>query len=267
MIARLAAFLALVLAALVAPVAAEDLDAVHEAVERALPREALEAIGAPAPLVLRRALTPRDTIYNQRVDGVVLLASTRTVATGVLVSEAGDIVTSDHIVQYAHRAGGDDWIAVWFRPAIPTAPAMALPSFLLARVVQRDARRDLARLRLAQPTPESASVIPLGTAIPAAGKKVFTIGHPKNAGWTFGEGTVAEIRPDYQWRYDDGVARTATAIQLAAPIATGSSGGPLFDDRGAMIGVVVGAALDTPGVGFAVAVQHVRDLLKAAESR
>ena len=266
MITRKAAALAL-LVALAGSAAALDLEAIHAELERALPREALEALGAPPPLVLRRAISPREAIYNQRVDGVVLLASTRTVATGVLVSEAGDIVTSDHLVQRAHRAAGEDWIAVWFHPSTPAAPAAALPGFVLARVVHRDPRRDLARLRLAQPVPDTATVIPLGNTMPAAGKKVFTIGHPKSAGWAFGEGVVAEVRPDYQWRYDDGVTRRATAIQLSAPIATGSSGGPLFDERGAMVGVVVAAGLDSPGVGFAVAVQHVQELLKAGEVR
>jgi serine protease Do len=266
MIARACAVLAL-LVALAGPAAALDLGAIHAEVERALPREALESLGAPPPLVLRRAINPREAIYNQRVDGVVLLASTRTVASGVLVSEAGDIVTSEHLVQQAHRAAGEDWIAVWFHPVTPTAPALARPSFVLARVAQRDPRRDLARLRLVQPVPDTATVVPLGSMVPAAGKKVFTIGHPKSAGWTFGEGVVADVRPGFQWRYDDGITRSATAIQLSAPIATGSSGGPLFDERGAMVGVVVAAGGGTPGVGFAVAVQHVHELLQAGEAR
>ena len=247
-------------------VAADDLDAVRAEVERALPQQALAGIAVPPPLIFRRSLTPVDLIYNQRVDGVVLLASTKSVATGVLVSETGDIITNDHIVQHAQRVGADDWIAVWFRPSSPSQ-ATPLGNFLLARVVQREPGRDLARLRLAQAAPGTAMPIPLGTVMPAVGNKVFTIGHPGNKGWTFGRGTVSEIRPDYQWRYADGVPRKATAIQMEAEIATGNSGGPLFDERGVMVGVVVGSATGQQGVGFAVAVQHVHDLLKATARR
>jgi S1-C subfamily serine protease len=243
-------------------VAAEDLDAVRAQVERTLPLHTLQGIVA-GELGFRRALTPREFIYNTRVDGVVLLASTKTVATGMLVSDAGDIITNDHIVQHAQRVGGHDWIAVWFRSSTAGPHAIALGNFMLARVVQREPRHDLARLRLAQTRPQTATVIPLGSAMPSVGTKVFTIGHPGSAGWKLGEGTVANIRPSYQWHYADGVTRNATAIQLAADITTGNSGGPLFDDRGAMVGVVVGSAVRTQGVGFAVAVQHVRDLLSA----
>ena len=248
-------------------VAADNLDAVRAEVERALPPE-LAGIAVPPPLIFRRSLTPVDLIYNQRVDGVVLLASTKSVATGVLVSGSGDIITNDHIVQHARRSGADDWIAVWFRPSSPSQAA-PLGSFLLARVVQREPGRDLARLRLAQPPPESAMPLPLGTVMPAVGKKVFTIGHPRNTGWKFGEGTVSVIRQDYEWRYNDGVVRKATAIEVSPDlqITTGNSGGPLFDDRGAMVGVVVGSATGQQGAGFAVAIQHVHDLLKATAGR
>src|SRR6185503_6154832 len=102
---------------------AEELDAVRVEVERALPQQALVSIAVPPPLVFRRSLTPVDLIYNQRVDGVVLLASTKSVATGVLVSGSGDIITNDHIVQHAQRVGADDWIAVWFRPSSPSQAA------------------------------------------------------------------------------------------------------------------------------------------------
>jgi S1-C subfamily serine protease len=245
---------------------AEELDAVRVEVERALPQQALVSIAVPPPLVFRRSLTPVDLIYNQRVDGVVLLASTKSVATGVLVSGSGDIITNDHIVQHAQRVGADDWIAVWFRPSSPSQAA-PLGSFLLAQVVRREPGRDLARLRLAQPPPGTAIPIPLGTVTPAVGKKVFTIGHPGSKAWKFGEGTVSEIRTNYQWRYPDGVPREATAIRMEADIATGNSGGPLFDERGVMVGVVVGSATQQQGVGFAVAIQHVHDLLKATAHR
>lgn len=41
----------------------------------------------------------------------------------------------------------------------------------------------------------------------------------------------------------------------------GSSGAPLLDDTGAVVGIVAGSAAETQGVYFAVSVQHVRELL------
>ena len=243
----------------VAPLSADDLTPVRVGLEGVLQQQTLERFFAEPPLVFRGAVGRGGTVYRDRVNGVVLLASTKTVGTGVLVSGKGDIVTNDHIVHDAYRARGDDWIAVWFKP--PPGMRADRGNFLLARVVQRDPGHDLARLRLAQAMPTTATVVPLAVVVPDVGQDVFTIGHPKTYAWSFTQGVVSQIRPDYQWRYDDGVQRTATAIQTQAPINPGNSGGPLLNDAGAMVGVVVGSAAETKGVSFAVAVQHVRELL------
>lgn len=242
-----------------APAPAADLTTVRAELERALPRETLERVFASPPLVFRSVPPRASAVYRDRVKGVVLLASTKGVGTGVVVSGEGDIVTSDHIVRAAHRAAGEEWVAVWFKPA--DGARADTGGFLLARVVQRAARRDLARLRLAQGMPGTAGVVPLARLVPDVGQEVFTIGHPRTYPWSFGQGIVAQIRPDYQWRYDDGVPRSATAIQTQAPINPGNSGGPLLDEHGAMVGVVVGTAVAAQGVTFAVAVEHVRELL------
>jgi S1-C subfamily serine protease len=244
------------------PLSADDLRAIRAQIQQALPQQDLDRYFSAPPLVFRGAPARGGTIYRDRVNGVVLLASTKAVATGVLVSADGDIITNDHIVQDAHRTDGGDWVAVWFKP--PPGVRADLGNFLLARVVQRNPRRDLARLRLAQALPATARVVPLAGAMPDVGEEVFVIGHPKTYAWSFGHGVVSRIHPDYHWRYDDGVSRAATAIQTESPINPGNSGGPLLNEQGAMVGVVVGSALDGEGAGFAVAVQHVHELLMAA---
>jgi serine protease Do len=245
-------------ALVVVPAAADELTPIRDGVERALPNETLGPLLAQPPLTFR-GIPRGPAVYRERVNGVVLLASTKTVGTGVVVSAQGDIVTNDHVVRDAHKAQGGEWIAVWFKPA--DSPRPAKDQFLLAKVVQRDARRDLAHLRLAQTMPATASVVPLATAVPDVGQLVFIIGHPKTFLWTFAQGIVSQIRPDYQWRYDDGVARSATAIQTQAAVEPGASGAPLLDDKGAVVGIVVGSAAEAQGVYFAVSVQHVRELL------
>jgi len=105
-------------------------------------------------------------------------------------------------------------------------------------------------------------VIPLATVMPSIGQEVFTIGHPKTYLWSFSQGIVSQIRPNYEWKYPDGILRSATTIQTQAPINPGDSGGPLLDDEGAVVGIVVGSATETDGVYFAVSAQHVRELLR-----
>ena len=243
----------------VLPASADDLGPIRIDLERALPQQALERSLASPPLVFRGSPTRGPMIYRERVNGVVLIASTKAVGTGVLVSAQGDIVTNEHIVQGAHKAQGDEWVAVWFKPPLGVRPVTG--DFLLAKVIERNQRRDLAHIRLAQPKPEAATVIPLANLMPDVGQEVFTIGHPKTYLWSLTQGVVSQIRPDYQWRYEDGILRSATAIQTQAPVNPGNSGGPLLNEDGAIVGIVVGSATETQGVYFAVSVQHVRELL------
>lgn len=238
---------------------ADDLQPVRADLEHALPHKALKRFFDSHPLVFRGVPPRGSTIYRERVNGVVLIASTKAIGTGVLVSDQGDIVTNEHVVQAAHRAQGHEWVAVWFKP--PPGARPARHSFLLAKVLQRNAQRDLAHIRVVDGLPSTARVVPLAAITPAVGQDVFTIGHPRTDLWAFGEGKVAQIRPNYRWKYDDGVARNATAIQTQAPVDPGSSGGPLLDETGAIVGIVVGSASPAQGVYFAVSVEHVHELL------
>jgi len=243
----------------VLPVSADDLTTVRIDLERTLPEQTLERFFAAPSLVFRGVPSRASAVYRERVNGVVLIASTNTVGTGVVVSEQGDIVTNEHIVRNAHKARGDEWVAVWFKPSDGVRPAKS--NFLLAKVLQRSERRDLAHIQLAQLMPQTATVIPLASVMPNVGQDVFTIGHPKTYLWSFGQGVVSQIRPDYEWRYQDGIPRSATTIQTRAPVNPGDSGGPLLNDEGAVVGIVVGSATETEGVSFAVSVQHVREVL------
>jgi S1-C subfamily serine protease len=242
------------------PASADDLGPIRVDVERALPEDALDRVLASPPLVFRGAPRRGSLVYRERVNGVVLIASTNTVGTGVVVSEQGDIITNEHVIRDAYKARGDEWVAVWFKPSNGVRPAKS--DFLLARILQRNQRRDLAHIQLTQLMPQTAVVIPLASAMPSIGQEVFTIGHPKTYLWSFSQGIVSQIRPNYEWKYPDGILRSATAIQTQAPINPGDSGGPLLDDAGAVVGIVVGSASETDSVYFAVSAQHVRELLR-----
>src|SRR5262245_4763749 len=116
----------------VSPASADDLSQIRVDLERALPEQVVDRSLASAPLVFRGA-PPRGTmVYRKRVNGVVLIASTTTVGTGVVVSGQGDIITNEHIIRDAHKARGDEWVAVWFKPSNGgVRPAKS--DFLLAR--------------------------------------------------------------------------------------------------------------------------------------
>jgi hypothetical protein len=53
-----------------------------------------------------------------------------------------------------------------------------------------------------------------------------------------------------------------TVLQISAPIAPGSSGGPIFNDRGEVIGVATAIMLGGQNINFGVPITYVKDLLK-----
>lgn len=248
-----------ILALSIREASADDLQAVRVDLERALPGKTLEPFFAGHPLVFRGTPPRATAIYQDTVNGVVLIASTNAVGTGVVVTSQGDIITNDHVVQAAHVAQGAHWVAVWFKPR--EGQRLAKGDFLIGKVLRRNAQRDLAHIRLPQGLPPQATVVPMAPGVPEIGEAVYTIGHPKTYLWSFGQGLVAQIHPDHHWQYDDGIPRSGTAIQTQAPLNAGSSGSPLLNKSGAIVGIVVGAPQEVQGIHFAVSAQHVRELL------
>jgi hypothetical protein len=53
-----------------------------------------------------------------------------------------------------------------------------------------------------------------------------------------------------------------TVLQISAPIAPGSSGGPIFNDHGEVIGVATAIMLGGQNINFGVPVSYLKELLK-----
>ena len=85
-----------------------------------------------------------------------------------------------------------------------------------------------------------------------AGQRLIVIGSPQGLENTISDGILSAVR-DYEGiRY----------LQITAPISPGSSGGPVFDTTGKMIGVASFQFKKGQNLNFAVGVDHVRPLLE-----
>jgi len=93
------------------------------------------------------------------------------------------------------------------------------------------------------------------------GQDVFAISHPQGLLWSYTEGVVSQIRPNYPLQTDSGVSHRATYIQTQAVVSQGSSGGALFDYDGQLIGII--AATIGPGLNFAIAINEVERFIKS----
>jgi S1-C subfamily serine protease len=132
---------------------------------------------------------------------------------GFFVSDAGHVLTNAHVV-----AGCTTARAVW--------PEQAMAAEILAR----DARVDLALLKTERPGPAVSRLRPAvrqGEAVAVYG---FPFGGVLSSGGSFTTGGVTALT---------GVRDDNSRLQITAPVQPGNSGGPLLDEGGNVVGVVV----------------------------
>lgn len=111
-----------------------------------------------------------------------------------------------------------------------------------------DKINDLALLSV--PTLEG-NVIELSTNSPEIGDKIYAIGNPKGLSGTISEGIISGIRN----------FNNEELIQITAPISPGSSGGPVINNNGELIGVSVGTIDAGQNLNFAIPTKYVSKLI------
>jgi S1-C subfamily serine protease len=134
-----------------------------------------------------------------------------------------------------------------------------------ARVVASDAARGLVLLRSDLPGLVPARLAP--TADLGVGQRVIAIGSPLGDFTdTVTAGIVSSLGRSIDLRDPSTGRRVALdgLIQTDAAINAGSSGGPLLDISGAVVGVIATSASDGQGIGFAIPIEAAADLLAGA---
>jgi len=185
------------------------------------PLTADQVYAAASPAVVR--VIARDTYGRATGQG-----------SGFFIDLSGTLVTNAHVIEDA-----ESLVIVYSDET--TAPAES--------VIALDEDRDLALLAVAA-TSESKLTLS-ASALPAIGTRVFAIGSPHGLKNSVSEGVVSGYR-----RLPKG-----KVIQTTAAISPGSSGGPLLDTNGDVIGVTTFQHAEGQNLNFAVPASAVRHLL------
>lgn len=210
-------------------------------------------------LVLDSTRGPKETaIYANAAPAVVYVVTQKALGSGVIIDEQGHVITNWHVVENFSKVG------VVFKPK-DTAELKKELAFS-ARVEKIDQVADLALLKIEKP-PQPTAYLKIGDASKlAVGQDVHAIGHPEGAIWTYTKGLISQIRPNFKWTYSDGTKHIANIIQTQTPIFHGSSGGPLIDDSGEIVGITSFGG-ESQVVNFAVAADEIQMFLQRKESR
>jgi len=139
-----------------------------------------------------------------------------TIAAGFCIHESGIIVTNFHVVDIPDATV---LVALTADGGVhPVTRLLAVSPFADIAICQLDGVRGLPALPC--------------TAAGRPGMRLHTLSHPDGALWSFTEGILSR---SFTVR-EDGQARTM--FTTTADFAVGSSGGPLVDDRGNVVGMV-----------------------------
>ena len=229
---------------------------------------------AAALLTALLLTVPALADFNQgTLDGIIMITSGAPNAkgdmeywrgTGFFIGSAGEapqhIVTNCHVVEefiLAGKALGGGELRVLFDQNDEAE----------AYLVDYDAEKDVAILRLAEPT-DKRSPLPLKEPEESSlGNEIYAVGYPSAADLTIQavnsfsqKDATVTTGSISRFLTESGTGRRL--IQTDASLSGGSSGGPLVDSSGAVIGVnTAGSNLDQ-NLFYAVSVSEVLPLLE-----
>lgn len=118
-------------------------------------------------------------------------------------------------------------------------------------VAAEDKVHDLVLLKVNN---ANALWLPLTTSPPAVGDEIYAIGNPEGLEGTFSQGIVSGVR-----RLTNG-----TLIQITAPISHGSSGGPILNSSGRVVGIAAAGMKEGQNLNFAIPASYLATLLSRA---
>ena len=228
-------------------------------------------LASPAALAAQEA-TGGAKIYKDAVASTVWVHSTRTAGlatgSGTLIDAGRRLVlTNYHVVEENPR------VTIFFPEYRDGRPIPERTHYtdrakrlgVRGKVVALDKGADLAVIQI-DAVPEGVKAIAVAVRSPEPGELVHSIGNAGKSGalWGYVNGTVRQV---YRKKWQAALSKTKTAhfearvIETDTPTNPGDSGGPLLNDKGELVGVTQGGALNASLVSFFVDASEVKQLL------
>ncbi len=198
--------------------------------------------GFAAPAASPGSAPSLQQLFKQSAPAVVLITQLNaagkwtSLGSGFVVSSTGVIVTNHHVI--APDAG-----AVKLTINLPRGDV-----YTDVRIIYAEARRDFAVLSIKA---AGLPTIRIGNSDTVeVGDQVVAIGNPQGLELTFTSGIVGSVRldPSNGYRF----------IQHQAPISHGSSGGPLLNMQGEVIGINTFSFTEGQNLNGAVPINYVK---------
>lgn len=149
-------------------------------------------------------------------------------ASGFFVSDQGDIITNYHVVEGVRKV------------AVQTTDGKIYP---VTKIVAKDSKSDLVRLAVKLPDKSVITRLKVSKSLPEVGMEVVVIGNPAGQRKVISSGIISSLHK---------VPNFGVLLQTTAPISYGSSGSPVLNTQGEVIGVATFKLFGGLDLNFAI---------------
>ena len=196
-----------------------------------------------------KGLTAKD-IYNQSIDSIVEVSCVfdeeDSIGTGFCISEEGLFITNAHVL--VDTSG----VKPKLSESISICKSKSI-DFIDAKVLHIDFKTDLALLKVFSKNKYKPVKFANKLEI---GDKVVVVGNSEGQGLLLLDGLVGDINRKY---------KEADAFIYNSLVANGCSGGPIFNIKGELCGVVAASSKKTQGLNYGIALQTVNSFIESAK--
>jgi tetratricopeptide (TPR) repeat protein len=154
---------------------------------------------------------------------------------GFFISQSGDIITNRHVLTGVHRA------------EVKTAKGEVYP---ITMIVGEDKEADIVRASVNIPL-ESVRALSVSISVSEVGERVAVIGSPLGLERTVSDGIVSAVRE---------IPGFGNIYQITAPISAGSSGSPVVNMEGEVIGIATFQLVEGQNLNFAIPGKRIAKL-------
>jgi S1-C subfamily serine protease len=167
---------------------------------------------------------------------------------GLIFSVDGYILTNHHVIESANKV-------------LIEIHSGGLTKSYNATVVQKDVDNDLAILKINDESFKSLTNIPYSFKESGGvdvGASAFTIGYPYALSGMGKEAKFTDGKISSKTGYNNAI----NSYQTSIPVQPGNSGGPLFNDKAQLIGVINAGIPDADNVSYAIKLSYIKNLIE-----
>jgi Flp pilus assembly protein TadD len=160
---------------------------------------------------------------------------------GFFVNNKGHIVTNHHVIEGAYRA------------TVKTSSGIEYP---VEGIIAKDADADIVKL-VVKISDANTPFLNLSEVVPSEGQDIVVIGNPLGLESTVSSGIVSAVRD---------IPAFGKIIQITAPISPGSSGSPVVNMKGEVIGIATLVVKEGQNLNFAILSDKIIALKETAQT-